>query len=242
MALVYQNPFKRLTPEPLAGYLKSTFPEIANTAIASLPWRHGFEIEGVIHKLVDLPVDSSFFNMFDVKIDEGKMNFFLLPWTSENANEIRKIAITREKALQLFGNESSVGKRMINENGVGEYIICAVVTGLPEHSNYSFDILAMIKANQADEEWRSNLVHTLVELVPGIDMEAFEKKLYEHTIPPNDIKHLTLTPLTSVRYTSPDIERDVQFQHIIIFAVSGFFSWNGNCSRRTSSGNYCCAA
>jgi ABC-type antimicrobial peptide transport system permease subunit len=197
----------RQSPIPLAGYLKSTFPEIAN-AVTIFSIHYGIYDIGT--EVDQLSADSSFFSMFDVKIVEGSMSASFINYE----NRERKIAITREKALQLFGNESPVGKRLGNSD------ICAVITSLPKHSNYPFDILILIKE---DENWLC-CMHTLVELVPDIDMKAFEKKLYEHEVPvpqrPN-IKNMTLTPLTSVHYKDPNIVREVQFQHIIIFAVAG---------------------
>ncbi|MDR1340741.1 MAG: hypothetical protein LBK58_11915 [Prevotellaceae bacterium] len=194
------------------GQLKSTFPEIAN-ATTVYPVNMDLEYEGVNHKADMLFVDSSFFSMFDVRIVEGSIDF-LISENPENPDSIskRKVAITREKALQMFGNESPVGKKF-GMNKYYYYEICAVVSSLPEHSNYPFDFLQI-----------SNGGHALVELVPGIDMEAFEKKLYEYDFPQtgfHNIKNISLTSLTSVRYEEADIEREVKFQHIIIFALAG---------------------
>jgi ABC-type antimicrobial peptide transport system permease subunit len=207
----------------LAGYLKSTFPEIANATIVGTS-SFDFKYEEVEHKADILKVDLSFFNMFDVKIIEGSMDF-LIPVNPEST-ENRKIAITRDKALQIFGNESPIGKKLDVPPyyyNFKYYDICAVVTDLPKQSNYPFDFLITI---EPDMEWSVSYGNnTLVELVPGIDMEAFKKKVYEHEVKAHtSIKNMTLTPLTSLRYEDPIIERDVQFQHIIIFAIVGLLA------------------
>jgi hypothetical protein len=80
-------------PGFLAGYLKSTFPEIAN-AIPIFSINSNLKYEDINHEADFLMIDSSFFSMFDVKVVEGSMDF-LIP-------ESGKIAITRDKSLQLF--------------------------------------------------------------------------------------------------------------------------------------------
>jgi hypothetical protein len=226
----YSTGRRRDFPRYLAGYLKSTFPEVANAIAISLA-NINFKYEDVNHKAdFLLDIDSSFFSMFDVKIIEGSMDF-LIP-------ESGKIAITREKALQLFGNESPVGKKItINNYSSDEFEICAVVTGFPKRSNYPFDFLRGTHVEpqlQPEGHFVTYLGQILVEIVPGIDMKAFEKKLNEHEFPRmEDIVSInatfTLIPLTAVHHKDPDIKIDSQFrriervqiQHIIIFALAG---------------------
>jgi hypothetical protein len=209
-------------PCPVAGYLKSTFPEIANAVTVNWGPMY-FEYEGVKHESDILSINETFLSVFDVKIVEGSMDFLISVFpVYPPVKVIEKVAITREKALQMFGNESPVGKIIYrNENYSQE--ICAVVTGLSKHSNYPFDFLTGIDANlNGNRYWSADM---LIEVVPDIDMEAFEKKLYEHEIPEmyghDHIQKLTLSPLTEIRYKDPNVKRDVKFQHIIIFALAG---------------------
>jgi ABC-type lipoprotein release transport system permease subunit len=144
--------------------------------------------------------------MFDVKIIAGNRDF-LIP-------DGKNIAITEEKALKLFGNENPLGKTVKSPQLRGNYTICAVVTGFSRHSNYTFDFISgktMVRG------------HIIVELVKGIDIDAFRKKLYEHAFQDDNgvIQKMTVTSLTALRYKDPYIPREVKFQHIIIFAVSG---------------------
>jgi ABC-type antimicrobial peptide transport system permease subunit len=202
------------TPYPLAGYLKSMFPEIINATIVGAG-NTDFKYEEVRHKADILRVDSSFFSMFDVRIVEGSMDF-LLP-------ESKKIAITREKALQIFGNESPVGKKIEIKNYImwndyssfTEYYICAVVSSFRKQSNLSFDFLGAI----VYKDWNISYGYTLVELVSDIDIKAFEKKINEHEF--QHIKNITLAPVTSIRYKDTHFKTGVTFQHIIIFALAG---------------------
>jgi heme/copper-type cytochrome/quinol oxidase subunit 2 len=195
----------------MAKYLKSTFPEIANAVAIHIANTY-CDYEEARHKIDYFLVDSSFFKMFDVKIVEGSMDF-LIPG-------INKIAITRAKSSQMFGNENPVGKRVKIYRDFSE--ICAVVTEMPKPSNYPFDFLSGLQTDSKSSTWWYG--DMLVETVPGIDVEAFEKKLDEHKFQNNRLaltKNMVLTPLTEIRYKDENIHRDVRFQYIIIFALAG---------------------
>jgi hypothetical protein len=174
------NP-SRATLYPLAGYLRETFPEIANAVpIGVVGYFNVVTINEVNYDVDVLRIDSAFFSFFDVKIIEGSKDFAIFDKIDMMAitpkkdslkttgdvfenNKFKKIAITQEKARQLFGNENPIGK-IINE----EFTICAVVSGLPKHSNYSFDLLYAL-----DDYTRWNTSqheHTLVELSSNINV------------------------------------------------------------------------
>jgi ABC-type antimicrobial peptide transport system permease subunit len=204
-----RNGLTRMSPYPLAEYLKATFPEIKN-AVLFIPSysKRNIEIDKVKHEIDMISVDSSFFSMFDVKIIEGNMNF-LIP-------DSRNIAITRDKARQLFGSESPFGKTIKID---GDYTVCAVVTGLPKHSNYPFDVMSGMSTAI---DWNLSPGHTIIETVPGADVDALKKKLSSHTIEASypKLTKMILTPLTAVHYKDRNIDRNVQFQHIVIFSLS----------------------
>ncbi|MDR3252137.1 MAG: ABC transporter permease [Tannerella sp.] len=234
MYCVYQsdayspNGASRETPFPLAAYLKETFPEVVNATVIDKSFARGrnIEVEGVSYPIDDIIVDSSFFNMFDAKIIAGNRDF-LIPRT-------KNVAITQEKARQLFGKENPIGKIV---NLWGESTICAVVAGYPKRSNYPFDFLCpnnyvssasvngkSVPVPESMFNWDISHAHTVIELAPGIDVEAFKKKLYELKIEKasyNVIEKMTLMPLTEVHYKDPTVEREVKFQHILLFALAG---------------------
>jgi len=204
--------YNKVTPYPLATYLKETFPEIAD-AISLQPSFSGEKVtvEGIEIQATIIRVDSSFLRMFDVKILEGSRDF-LIP-------ESRSLAITQKKARQLFGNESPIGKTV--NNGL---TICAVVSDMSKRSNYTFDFLGSNWAAWKTSNWNVSTENTIIELLPGTNLEAFEKKLYEHDLGEGRgffIKNMTIKPLTKMRYLDPNIEREVRFQDISIFALSG---------------------
>jgi heme/copper-type cytochrome/quinol oxidase subunit 2 len=210
----------------LGAYLKNTFPEINNATEILDPAKivdraSEIEIDNMKIAVAHLIIDSAFMKFFNLKIVEGSKEFMV-----PNSN---KIAITEAKARQWFGNESAVGKTVKEYDR--EHTVSAVVTGFAGHSNYSFDILSINTGNFATD--------VIVELVPDINLKAFEKKLSEHktTLSYNitfyrdgqyeqrqneeRIERISLTSLTSIRYKDPMMKRNVKFQHIIIFAVAG---------------------
>jgi ABC-type antimicrobial peptide transport system permease subunit len=198
-------------PYPLAGYLQKTFPEISNATAIAPRSNYNFEIDGVGQNADFLGIDSSFFSFFDVKILEGNRDFLI----ADN----KKLAVTQEKAQQLFGTESPFGK-ILKFRG-DDYTVCATVTGLPKRSNYPFDFLYPLSM---DARWNySHGEQPLIELIPNTDVELFKKKLSIDTVRRDYtmITGLTLTPLTTVRYEDQNIQREVKFQYIIIFAIAG---------------------
>ena len=129
---LYPSGYSRIAMNPLGTYLKESFPEIAEaTSLIQSSRRNPVRIKDVEVSAMIITVDSSFFRMFDVKIFEGS-NEFLIP-------NSRKIAITREKARQLFGNDNPIGKTIVYSTY--EHTICAVVSGMSKQSNYPFDFI-----------------------------------------------------------------------------------------------------
>ena len=68
-------------------------------------------------------------------------------------NDSRNIAISSEKAKQLFGNESPTGKKITMWRQ--EYTISAVVSGMSKKSNYTFDILQSFPLSVLDPDGKS---------------------------------------------------------------------------------------
>ena len=196
----------------MSSYLKGTFPEISD-AISLKPSFANITIEGVELSVSTIQADSSFFRMFDVKVLEGNRDFLI---TGSN-----KFAITQKKALQLFGNDNPIGKTINN----GDNEICAIVSDMPGKSNYAFDFIEPFSESMVSSQgfdMRSS--HAIIELFPGTDVKALEKKLYEQNISPTRnhyINKILIKPITKIRYTDPDIKREVKIQHILIFSISG---------------------
>ena len=214
MYVVYSPDAGSVNAYLLGVDLKQTFPEIANktqgsasSIYAGTIMVYGVEIPGLTIK-----ADSSFLSMFDVKILEGSQDF-LIP---DNNN----IAITHKKALQLFGNESPIGQTVTVWER--EFTICAVISDMSKRSNYAFDLISPFLSEEMND-WGNWVGNTIIELFPETNIKAFEKKLYEYETG-NDwlrIQNLTIKQITKMRYTDSEIEREVPFQHILIFSFLG---------------------
>ena len=209
--------YSRSSYYPLAAYLKETFPEIAEATplVSSYPGSKVI-VEGVESPGLIIGADSTFFRMFNVKILEGNRDF-LIPGS-------KNLAISQEKARKLFGNENPIGK-MVN-NGYRDLTICAVVSEMSKRSNYPFDFIGSFGAYTLEfkNSWHaSSGENTIIKLAPGTNVEAFEKKLYNLNTGEerNSISKMTIKPLTKLRYLDPNVSREVKFQHILIFAISG---------------------
>jgi len=209
--------YGRNTCYPLAAYLKETFPEIID-AISVTPAYSGSKVivDDVESPAQTIDADSSFLRMFDVKIIEGNQDFLIF-----GSN---KLAITQEKARQLFGSENPIGK--IVSDGFSDHAICAIVSGIPKQSNYAFDFIEAFPSwlMEGNNYWfGSNGGNTIIELAAGTDIKTFEKKLYE--LNPKDkggnIKDMRITPLTKLRYTGKDMPTNIKFQYILIFSIAG---------------------
>ena len=219
MYVVYSpDPFRdggygRKNAYRLSFYLKETFPEISNAiSLSSSTPTDKVTLDGVDYPASTVTGDTSLLRMFDVKILKGSRDF-LIPGSN-------KLAITQEKAIQLFGNENPIGKKV--NNGANE--ICAVVSSMPGHSSYAFDLIRPFSERMAASQSLSGYeAETIIELFSGTDIEAFEKKLYEHDFSGTNrnFGKLIIKPITKMRYMDTNIKREVKFQHIIIFAVSG---------------------
>jgi len=211
----HSNAYERNTAYRMSSHLKETFPEIINAT----PLSHSsltLTVEDTDFQALTIRADTSFFRIFDVKIIEGSRDF-LIPGSN-------KLAITQEKTRQLFGNEYPIGKKVRMRNN--DFIICAIVSNMSKRSNYAFDLIEPFSENTvSDQSLGGYSAHTIIELFPGTNINAFEKKLFEHNIVLGsgfgDINKLTMRSITKLRYTDPDIKREVKFQHIVIFAVSG---------------------
>jgi len=215
-----QSGYSNETVYPLAAYLKKTFPEIANAApLTPADSRMGVTVGGVNSPALVISADSSYFQIFDAEILEGSREF-LIPGN-------RKMAITPQKARQLFGDENPIGKTL--KYWTNDYTICAIVTGMTKHSNYPFDFIQPFQSWVTDSSLSWMYLqgpHTILELHAGINIEAFEKKLFDLEIPiagfsGSKIHKMTIKPITKMHYTDPEMNREVRFQHLVIFLISG---------------------
>lgn len=164
------------TPLPLAEQLKQ-LPEaeaitrLANPFWNGAPMRIGEKL--TIEKNI-AAVDTSWFGIFDYKLIDGDFGQF--------GKNIRSIALTESKALQLFGNKHASGK--IIRIDTLDYMVRAVFKDNPTNSSFQYDFLipmAAYLANpntlQNDNNWNNFNYETYVLVRPNSNLAALDSKI-----------------------------------------------------------------
>ena len=213
-----RNGLSFATPYPFAQYLKDNFAEVKSACpIQGGYGSSDYTAEGRTHKMQELRLDSAAFTVFNIQLLEGSNDFML------RNGDRAQAAITRRAAQRMFGDESPIGKEICNVYVPDKPItICAVVSEWPEHTNFGYDIITRCGSN---DDWNVSSWHTIVRLHEGIAWEDFAMKLNTHTIKgtekynwkPSD---LVVTPLTRLRYDRPLQNVEIQFQHVVLFAIA----------------------
>lgn len=202
------NSYTDRTSPLLAQHLVNTFPEIESATYGQVTLCFEKDKDTPNDYLKVKMVDTTFTSVLPLTLLEGSYQFLY------NSNEI---AISRQTAQQIFGDESPIGK----PGPLQSSIITAVVEGW-EHSNYNFDYVT--KCTFYDEMlWQTSARQTLFRVVPGTDIEALKKKLENMEVIDNEGKKIKypviITPLTEEHYTHPGINVSVRIEHIRLFCI-----------------------
>ena len=199
--------YNRVHFSRLSEYLKETFPEIADAI--TVFWSFlGDEaiVEGRKYPSSTILADTSIFRMFDVRVLEGSHEFLI--------GGSNKIAITQQKALRLFGDANPIGKTVHRGHIImEEFTICAIVSDLPKRSNFAYDFISPPRGGGV----------TIIRLHPEINVKSFQQKLHDHEISEQGIanQNLIIKPITKIRYTDPDMRKEIKFQYIVFFSLCG---------------------
>ena len=193
------------TPYPMANWLKSNYPEIED-ACGIMP---RFLSETVRPDQVSiLYIDHAFCRIFDLPIPE---NFFLEGRTD------RPAAVTDNFHADV---------KSIKEQH-GDFYIQTTIPVWPANTNILFNMAAPLTLRYNEErmnDWSFRSFSTYILIHNGVDIEALEKKLDKVEVQgwPTPIS-LVLTPLKQLRYNDPtgNIQSDIKFSHIQIFAIAG---------------------
>ncbi len=206
-----------ITPNPLAGYLKSTYPWV-EASCPLQPSASMIEKDGVKEGAHVLYVDSSFLPVFQVKLVEGSWDFL--------QRSSGKIALTEEYARKRFPAGDALGKKL-TING-SEQEISAIVTGWGTHTNLPYDYLRPFSSSW-NENWGSSSLSTYIKLRPGTDQKALIRQLEDTPIEQYIHDNLKITiqlkciPLIKKRYEYPEKwwGIQVQLQHVRWFTLAG---------------------
>lgn len=201
---------------PMGPTLKTEFPEIKN--YTRINWHNKFQMT-YQEKRVYFPqvffVDSTFLQIFDFKLIKGSRETAL--------QKPNSVVLTKASAETLFGTEEAIGKTIFH---YGEDTLNFVVTGIlentPKNSQLQFEGLVSFNTVYKPkwmEFWGGNWLDTYLELAPGTNATALEKKfpayLKKYMARDDNWKsyELFLLPLKDVHANTSDIGLDyINFQ------------------------------
>ncbi len=215
-----ENGLSSVTPLPLAGYLRSVYPDIEDAcSVQSWPIQVEHPETKKLEAASFLAVDSTTLRFFGIKIMEGSRDFLI--------HRSGKIALTEEYAAKLFPDQSPLGQ-YLNVDGEKKEV-CAVVAGWSRHSSLCYDLLSPLPTGWA-MNWNISLVYTFLKFKPGVDRNTCIRRLEDKVIeqPGDDgqkvLLELQLTPLNRKHSDRPgkyDDAGPVKLYHVQLFAWAG---------------------
>ncbi len=117
--------------------------------------------------------DSSFFNVFDFKLQRGDPKKALV--------NPRSVILTEKIAKKYFGKEDPVGKRLSLEADTNLYTVTGVVQDIPSNSHFKFDMLCSLTSlpNSRSTNWIGHSFYTYIVLRDGTKKKDMEAKFPE---------------------------------------------------------------
>jgi putative ABC transport system permease protein len=196
---------------PMGPTLQAEFPEVKN--FTRIRWQQKFQLtyqEKKVFVRQVFFVDTTFLKMFDFKLIKGDRETALL--------KPHSVLLTQETAEKLFGNQDAIGKTITHYGGdTTTYAVTGIIANPPKNSQLQFDGLFSFNTVFKPwmfNNWGGNWLNTYVELAPGTNVSAFEKKmpayLKKHIGGPDGWKHYELffLPLKDVHANAADIGLD----------------------------------
>jgi putative ABC transport system permease protein len=164
------------TPLPFAAQAK-TLPEIEEVTRLVNPYYNGLPIRvnnELINQKKAICVDSNWFQVFDYQFVDGGAKDF--------TSHLRSIAMSKSKAIQLFG-ESKVTGKTIRIDSL-DYTVKAVYEDNPANSSFQYDIMVPLAAHLAnpeiykgDNNWNNFNYQTYIVYKEGTDLKKLSNKL-----------------------------------------------------------------
>lgn len=164
-----------VTPKPLGPSMKLEFPEVAACSRLTRRWFVTRYNDISVSSEASI-VDPAFIKMFSYPLVKGDVNTAL--------NGVYSMVVTEKFAKKMFGNNDPINKIIkIDSNN---FTVTGVLKDLPKNTFLTAEFFmpwAYMKAtNQDDDSWGNNSVYNFVQLTPGVNFEAFAKKVKDITI------------------------------------------------------------
>ncbi len=167
-----------VTAPALAPAVETELPEVLKAARLSGGGQLDLSYKDNVLKCdAGFRTESSFFEIFDFKILEGKKQGTL--------DEPNSIAITQKLAKRLFGDETPIGKT-VKLNQTLDLNVVALVEDPPHNSHIQFDLLRSLTPGQNEDQfkqflqnWQGIAMFTYVLLDKPLDAASLNPKLKE---------------------------------------------------------------
>ena len=165
--------------------------------------------------------DESFLSFFDVEFIEGGTGFI---------HDENQVAVSEKFAQRFLGDESPIGKELIDEGLSGKNQRSRIVTGVFKdwkgHSNFPMYLLSKVPA-KTQEEWGKS-GNCVMRLHPSANADTVYYKLKEIIAKEGDNPYyrlnwdLQLYPITKVRHHTNLYNKTAKFKvnHIYLFSVA----------------------
>jgi putative ABC transport system permease protein len=156
-------------PIPLGPAMKQDFPEVENFVRVKDAWEESFvKADNKVTRAKLSVADPQFFSVFSFKLLYGDK--------LDPLKDQRHIVITKDMAIQLFGEANAVGKTISIkvEDDFEPFIVSAIADNIPSNSTIKFDMLGSFayylttkSGKQGADNWHRSGYQTFVQLRPG---------------------------------------------------------------------------
>jgi len=158
---------------PMGPTLKQDFPKIIN--FTRINWDNNYQTTHGEKRLY-LPqiffVDTTFLDIFDFPLLKGNRKTAL--------QKPNSAVLTESAARKIFGNENPIGKTINHYGGdTLSFTVTGILQDVPNNSQLQFDALLSFNTRYKPDwmkYWGGNWLDTYLELAPGTDIAAMEKK------------------------------------------------------------------
>lgn len=160
-----------VTPAPLAGHLKSEYPEVIEAARYRRFWELNFRYEDKSFVESPLVADPAFFKIFSFPLIEGDPDSIF--------NNRNSMVITQELAQKFFGQDDPVGK-IITVNNRADFQVTGVIRDVPPNSTLRFNCVLpfeLLTQGRGGAGWRESSTWTYIRLENNISAQGFDEKI-----------------------------------------------------------------
>ncbi|HUC79275.1 MAG TPA: ABC transporter permease, partial [Flavisolibacter sp.] len=161
------------TPFPLAAALKANFPEVKNAITDNVGGEQVLKFNQTIIKQRGVTVSDDYFRLFQWKFEKGSAATAL--------SKPDNIVLTAATAKALFGNDDPIGKVVKLDNNQLR-TVSGVLQDPPTNSTFQFRFLTPYnpsdnQVQRASSDWINCYTQAFVEVQPGTDIAALNKKI-----------------------------------------------------------------